>query len=117
MRFDLSTELPLELSALQKLFSAVAGTALIHPLMYRPLACLTLGTPARELIDKARKMKMLLRMAFAREIPSEFVWRDKAFTRVSTGMKSVLEDAYGKSPQRYYKMYKTWLRSQQSSNG
>jgi asparagine synthase (glutamine-hydrolysing) len=110
MREDIASELPVELAAMQKLFSDVGAIGVVNPYLSLPLLRFTLRCPPRQLIDRQRKMKVLLRTAFAEEIPSQFLWRDKAFTRVSVGLKPVLERRYGASPRRYYAIYEKWLQ-------
>src|SRR5262249_40351117 len=99
---------PTELAAHQKLFTDAAGVTLIHPFLYRPLVRLAFSLSPRQLVDRRRKMKLLFRQAFADEIPGEFVWRDKAITRVATGLKRVQEARFGANPPRYYRFYSAW---------
>ncbi len=111
MRRNFEEELPTELAAHQKLFTDAAGVTLIHPFLYRPLVRMAFNLPPRQLVDRPRRMKLLLRQAFAAAIPREFVWRDKAITRVASGLKRVQEAHFGAKPTRYYGLYRTWLNS------
>lgn len=109
MRLNFSVDLPLELAAAQKLFSDVGGIQLYHPFLFRPLVQFAFGISPRALIDSRRKMKVLFRSAFAHEIPEDLLWREKAITRVATGLRTALEAKYGTLPTRYYNRYNAWL--------
>jgi asparagine synthetase B (glutamine-hydrolysing) len=107
MRNVFRKDLPLELSAHGKVFSEAGGISLIYPFLFAPLVQLGLGVPPRWLIDRRRKMKMVFREAFVGELPADLVWRDKAITRVATGLKHVLESHFGATPTRYYPKFKS----------
>ncbi len=111
MRQNFLRELPLELAAQQKVFTHVGGIRVIHPLLFRPLVRVGLGTPPRLLIDRQRHMKTLFREAFAGDVPSDLLWRPKAITRVATGLKAALERRYGGRPTRYYALFSAWQAS------
>jgi asparagine synthase (glutamine-hydrolysing) len=111
MRDNFAHELPTELAAHQKLFTDVAGVTLIHPFLYRPLVRLGFSLSPRQLVDRRRQMKLLFRQAFANEVPSEFVWRAKAITRVASGLKRIQEAHFGSTPTRYYGLHRAWRSS------
>jgi asparagine synthase (glutamine-hydrolysing) len=116
MLHNFTRELPFELAAQQKLFWDIAHVEMVHPLLYRPLVKLALGLPPRTLIDPKRHMKLLFREAFVGDIPDEFLWRDKAITRVAAGTRRALEARFGAHSTRYYRLYADWLsRCQRSS--
>src|SRR5882724_6177377 len=100
MRRSFEEDLPAELAAQQKVFSDAAGVTLIHPFLYRPLVRMAFNLSPRQLVDRQRRMKLLFRQAFADEIPMEFIWRDKAITRVASGLKGVQEAHFGARPAR-----------------
>jgi asparagine synthetase B (glutamine-hydrolysing) len=105
-RHSLATSLPTTLSTFQKLFHRAANLQMIFPYLYEPLVTYGLSLPAQYRVDKARLMKVVLREAFAEEIPDEFRLRKKGITRETTHIRYVLEHFWGKDRYRYLPLYK-----------
>ena len=57
-------------------------------------------------------MKRVLREAFRADLPADIVFRPKCATRDATGVRNVLEDAFGTSRDRYRQVFHDLFRDE-----
>jgi asparagine synthetase B (glutamine-hydrolysing) len=97
---QLEIDLPDELAILQNLFRPW-GISVVDPFWTRELLEVGYNLPLRYRLDARRLMKMVLRHAFAEALPAQIVERPKCVTRDATQIRDVLEQAFGRSRERY----------------
>lgn len=104
LRKVLQDELANDLAYLNRIF-LTCGVQIIFPYMYKPLAEYAVNLPLRLRVDRAGLMKPLLRDAFRREIPLDFLNRPKAVTRDANHSRYVMERNFGLSRNRYFPVF------------
>lgn len=62
-------------------------------------------------------MKRVLREAFRADLPADIVFRPKCATRDATGVRNVLEDAFGTSRDRYRQVFHDLFRDERGWPG
>lgn len=92
--------LPDELAMLQNIYS-YWGISLVHPYWSEDLRSIGHWLPLGYRVDKQRRMKTVLRSAFADIVPEQFVMRPKGVPRDCAQIRQVLAAAFGDSPNRY----------------
>jgi asparagine synthetase B (glutamine-hydrolysing) len=109
-RRQLEVDLPDELAILQKIFGAF-GISIVDPFWTTQLVDVGYNLPLRYRVDRQRKMKRILRDAFADVLPPEIVQRPKCVTRDATQIRYALERRYGTSRERYRLLLRTFLEA------
>ena len=103
VRRDVIEGLPDELALLQSAYTPERVT-LIHPYWTAGLRAICYHLPLAFRVDKERLMKRMLRDAFPDLLPEDMRMRPKGVPRDCTGIRSVLEEVYGTSRERYREM-------------
>lgn len=99
-----------EIAIVQNIF-APWRIAVHDPYWTQKLFQLGYHLPLRYRIDRARLMKPLLRAAFREDLPAEIVTRPKCVTRDATGVRAVMEQAFGRHRERYRQIFNRCVRT------
>jgi asparagine synthetase B (glutamine-hydrolysing) len=113
-REQLTRALPDELAIVQNIFSPWQ-IAVEDPYWTESFFRLGYHLPTRLRVDRERLMKPILRAAFRGELPDEIVLRPKCVTRDATGVRAVMEKAFGKDRERFRETYNTLVRDKGGS--
>ncbi len=105
-RRELTVGLPDEEAILQKIFEPW-GVLLVDPFLTQDLMSLAYNLPLRFRVDPKRRMKRVLRDAFADILPPEIVDRPKGVTRDTTQVRFAMEKHFGRSRNRYRAAFKS----------
>ncbi|HTL66652.1 MAG TPA: asparagine synthase-related protein [Lacunisphaera sp.] len=108
-RDQLTRALPDELAIVQNNFAPWRITV-EDPYWTEPFFRLGYHLPTRLRVDRRRLMKPVLRAAFRGELPDDIVERPKCVTRDATGVRSVMEQAFGKERERFRETYNTLIK-------
>ena len=102
---ELDKGLPDELAVLQRVFERW-GIAVIDPYWTPELKAIGYNLPLRYRVDPKRRMKRLLRDAFANMLPDAIAQRPKLAARDGAQVRNALEEKFGRSRERYRPLYK-----------
>jgi len=105
---------PNEMAVIQNVF-AHYRLSVCYAYWTPKLANLGYNLPLRFRVDRHRFMKVVLREAFRDDLPEEIVWRPKCVPRDATGVRAVFEKVFGKSRDRYRRIFDS-LFARKASN-
>jgi asparagine synthase (glutamine-hydrolysing) len=105
LRRQIERDSPNEMAVIQNIF-AHYGISVCYAYWTPKLLQLGYNLPFRFRVDRRRLMKRVLREAFRDDLPEEIVQRPKQVPRDATGVRAVLEEAFGKSRERYRPIFK-----------